>query len=49
MIETTRGVAERLVRAGARVEERAPFAFDAMRTAWGAYMRCVGATPCETQ
>jgi amidase len=44
----TREVAERLARAGAHVEERAPFSFEAMRTAWAAYLSCVGATMQET-
>jgi amidase len=44
---TVRSVAERLVRAGAEVQERQPFSFPAMRAAWGEYLRCVGATMTE--
>ena len=44
---TLRSVVERLARAGAAVQELAPFSFATMRAAWGQYLRCVGATMQE--
>jgi len=44
---SVRSIVERLTRAGAEMQERQPFSFPAMRTAWGEYLRCVGATMQE--
>jgi amidase len=44
---TLQMVVERLARAGAVVQERAPLSFAAMRAAWGEYLSCVGATMQE--